>query len=141
MDKQRSRFVTLFRAVIACAALAMLIGIVITGLNARQEKKYTGNEQHVVSLDIAARYVQNFTSKASVPNIKGGYFGRNIFEQILAQPKCVGIRYYYAKTDSGASTLVLVGVDSTGSDMVQGVLGESIVPCPPWCPNSSPLNK
>jgi len=141
MNKQRSRFITLFRAAIVCATLALLMGTGITGLDARQEKKYTGNEQHVVSLDVAARYVQNFTSKTTVPNIKGGYFGRNIFEQILAQPKCVGIRYYYAKTDSGASTLVLVGVDSTGTDMVQGVLGESVIPCPPWCTNSSPLNK
>jgi hypothetical protein len=119
----------------------MLMLTTNVGNVAAQQQKFTGNEKHVVSLDIAARFVQNFTSKASVPNIKGGYFGRNIFEQILAQPQCVGIRYYYAKTDSGASTLVLVGVDSTGNDMVQGVLGESIVPCPPWCTNSSPLNK
>ena len=48
-----------------------------------------------------------------------GYFiGRNILEQVLAQPGCVGIKFYNAYNESGAKTLVYVGVDAAGNDML-----------------------
>ena len=108
---------------------------------AAQQKPYTGNENHVVSLDQAVKYIQNFAAKPEAPTVKGGYFGRNIFDKLLSQGGCVGIRYYYAKTDSGIATIVLVGVDNSGNDLYQGVIAEKGFPCPPWCPSSNPLNK
>lgn len=128
-----------FLAVVAlagCVVTAAMIFSVNTVI-----AQYTGNENHTITLDQAAKYVQNFKNNPTAPAIKGGYFGRNIFEKILAQTGCVGIRYYYAKMDDGSPTLVLVGVDGNGHDMTQGVLGEVIIPCPPFCDSPNQLNK
>jgi hypothetical protein len=121
----------------------VLIGLmcISTTRVAAQQRLYTGNENHAVSLDQAVKCVQNFAAKPEAPTIKGGYFGRNIFDKLLSQGGCVGIRYYYAKTDSGVATIVLVGVDSTGNDLYQGIIAEQSIPCPPWCSASNPLNK
>jgi len=102
---------------------------------------YNGKEIHRVSLDNARNYVSNYRIASDSSSPKGGYFGRSAFDQILEQKGCVGIRYYYAKTTNGVATLVLVGVDSAGADMVHGVISEEGFPCPPWCPSISPLNK
>ncbi len=103
--------------------------------------QYTGNENHVITLDKAVKFIQNFKSHPASPTIKGGYFGRNIFEKILAQSDCVGIRYYYAALDDGSPTLVLVGVNHNGNDIEQGVIGEITIPCPPYCDSPNQLNK
>jgi hypothetical protein len=48
-----------------------------------------------------------------------GYFiGRNILEQVLAQPGCVGIKFYNAYNEAGQKTLVYVGVSASGNDML-----------------------
>ena len=129
------RIITFVTAVAAVAAFT--IGVAVNSAKAQ----YTGNENHAITLDQAATYIQNFRKNPSVPSLKGGYFGRNIFEKILAQHGCVGIRYYYAATNEGSPTIVLVGVDSTGNDMEQGVIGEIAIPCPPFCSSPNQLNK
>ena len=62
-------------------------------------------------------------------------------DKILAQPGAVGIRYYYAQTDDGNPTLVLVGVDAKGQDMQTGVIMERGVLCPPFCYSESEFMK
>jgi hypothetical protein len=39
------------------------------------------------------------------------YIGKNILESILAQPGCVGIRFFNALTETGEKTLVYIGLD------------------------------
>ncbi len=121
------------------ALIAIAVAFVFIASTARAQ--YKGDEKHVITLDQGAKFIQNFTSNRVAPTTKGGYFGRNIFEKILAQDGCVGIRYYYAAKDDATPTLVLVGVDSTGSDMAQGVIAELTYPCPPWCSSPNQLNK
>ena len=132
---QKFRFLAVV-ALASCVAAAAII-LSVNTVNAQ----YTGNEDHVVTLAQAAKYIQNFKNHPTAPTIKGGYFARNIFEKILAQPGCVGIRYYYAALDDGSPTMVLVGVDSNGNDMEQGVIAEKVWPCPPLCSPSNQLNK
>jgi hypothetical protein len=140
MNKLTLKFLTFVSLLVASSAciLLLLLGARMQG---PQERPYSGNENHMVSLDLAVKYIHNFTAKPTAPSIKGGYFGRNIFEKLLAENGCVGIRYYYATTDSGVATIVLVGVDSSGNDLYQGILAEETLPCPPWCPSANPLNK
>lgn len=128
-----------FLAVVALASCVVTAAIVLSvdTVNAQ----YTGNENHVVTLAQAAKYIQNFKNHPTAPTIKGGHFARNIFEKILAQPGCVGIRYYYAALDDGSPTMVLVGVDQNGNDLYSGVIGETIYPCPPFCGSVNELNK
>ena len=44
--------------------------------------------------------------------------GRNIIDQILAQPGCAGIRLYNAYNEMGEKTLVYVGLNSDGKALL-----------------------
>jgi hypothetical protein len=45
--------------------------------------------------------------------------GRNIIDQVLAQPGCAGIRFYNAYNEVGEKTLVYVGLNSEGKAIVE----------------------
>jgi hypothetical protein len=94
---------------------------------------YTGKEHHVISLEKAKQLTRNFQIVAKPGELAAGYLGRNIFEKILYQEQCVGIRIYNAISENGSPTFVLVGVDTSGNDIIYGPIGDEIYPCPPWC--------
>ena len=48
--------------------------------------------------------------------------GRNIIDEILAQPGCVGLRFYDALNEEGNKTMVYVGVDASGKDILEKVV-------------------
>ncbi|CAN5191012.1 hypothetical protein BH23GEM2_BH23GEM2_23100 [soil metagenome] len=60
-------------------------------------------------------------------------FPRDVYERILAQPGCAGIRAYEGRDEKGERQTILVGVDAEGNDMTGGVLAEFTLPCPPYC--------
>ncbi|MDZ7372452.1 MAG: hypothetical protein ONB23_00655 [candidate division KSB1 bacterium] len=100
---------------------------------------FTGKEDHSISLQEASKLTANYRRRAGEKAVLGGYFGREAIERILAQERCVGIRYYFAETDKGQPTVVLVGVDEKGEDLVEGFLAEVSWPCPPYCGSKNPL--
>ena len=73
------------------------------------------------------------------PN-RGGLFLRKEIDELLAQPGCAGLRFYYGQTAEGRETLILVGTDGDGNDMTGGVVLENHFDCPPFCDTASPLN-
>jgi hypothetical protein len=101
------------------------------------------NADHQVDLVTAVRMIKSHRANAnsSSTSIKGGFFARSAFDKILAQPGVVGIRYYYAQTDQGTPTLVLVGVDGKGVDIQTSLIMERALPCPPYCDAASELTK
>lgn len=70
---------------------------------------------------------------------RGGHFPREAFEEILAQPNCAGIRFYYGTNPDGSPAIVMVGIDANSADMTEGVLIDTHFPCPPFCDESSSL--
>lgn len=122
---------------------AIGIGIVmlfaVVALSHRLIAQYTGMGNHAVAATDAKRMIQNYWNKPIAPTSKAMYFERDIYEKILAQPGCVGIRQYFAYEDGKGVTLVLVGVDAKGSDLVNGTIGESAQPCPPMCAGDTKL--
>lgn len=62
-------------------------------------------------------FVKAFT-QANPEENTGYHLGRNIIEKILSQPGCVGIRFYYGLNEKGQKTLVYVGMDADGKDIV-----------------------
>ena len=50
---------------------------------------------------------------------KGYYIGRNILEQIMAQPGCVGINFRKCLTNMNEEHLVYTGVDAEGKDILE----------------------
>ena len=140
MRAAKSNFLKLLAVAVLSSVVTLFVVLGTNAVGARPQQ-YSGQENHAITLDQAAKYVQNFKSFPKTPTTKGGYFGRNIFEKLLAQGGCVGIRYYYGQDDGGASNLVLVGVDPSGNDMTSGVLGDLAWPCPPLCPAPNQLNR
>jgi len=126
---------------VAISVAAILFVVVLTMYSVPPARAQYKETNHVVTADSAMKYIQNFKKNRVAPATDGGFFGRNIFDKILAQPGVIGIRYYYAAKDDGSPTIVLVGVDSAGDDMVQGIIGELIIPCPPICASPNMLNK
>lgn len=98
----------------------------------------TGSE---INLTEAQTLVNAFS--ANFPKeIKASAVGVNNLNLILKQPNCVGIRIYNGYNEAlGRLSPVLVGVDSAGKDMTNGVIIDRLDPCPSVCDPSSPLYK
>jgi hypothetical protein len=56
---------------------------------------------------------------ANPTDVKSYHIGRNIIDQILSQPGCVGMRFYNAYNEVGEKTLVYVGVNESGNSIVE----------------------
>ena len=65
---------------------------------------------------------------------------KEIFDQILAQSGCEGLRMYFAIEPDGTKTLVVVGIDSAENDMTTGLIAEKFGPCPKRCSPKNALN-
>jgi hypothetical protein len=87
-------------------------------------KKDVASIGEEISHEMAADFVGAY--KQANPNDVAGFtIGRAIIDQILAQPGCVGMRYYNALNEAGQKTLVYVAVDASGKDITKKVVVES----------------
>lgn len=74
-----------------------------------------------ISHELATEFISGY--KERFPGEADGFtVGRNILDQILAQPGCVAMRFYNAVNEAGRKTLVYVGVDADGKDIVKRVV-------------------
>ncbi len=101
---------------------------------------FTGEEQHTITLEEGIELTRNYRKSAKKDAVLGAYFGREIFEKILDQRTCVGVRIYYAKCADGKPTLILTGVQTIGDDLYQGILGQEARLSTPWVQNPNQLN-
>lgn len=95
----------------------------------------------VITLEEAVEFTHTFQEN-NPDSIKAYTVSKDKLMLILEQEDCKGIRIYNG-TDGNSSknNLVLVGVDSTGEDMTEGVILEDLSICPPHCPKKSVLIK
>ena len=130
----------------------------------------TTESKHLISLEQAQKMTATFrqNKKALIGDAYRGKdplpicetFERSAFDQILAQPGCVGVRAYYAMDENDSVHLIFVGVNEKNEDMIEaqtpeqknanmralsatatgGVLVENGLKCPTDCPPSSTLN-
>jgi hypothetical protein len=96
-------------------------------------------QNHRITLAQAIAYTSRF--RAAFPDaIKANLFWNSGgVSDLMTQKTCAGIRIYNGLDDKGVPVPVLVAVDANGEDMTSGVLLEVTLPCPPHCPESSPL--
>lgn len=118
---------------------ALCVALLALSAESQPAPGYDGREDHAITLEEALQLTANFRANAGPEQIRGGYFGGQAILELLSQEGCVGLRYYYARTDEGQPCLVLVGVNAAGEDMREGKRVERSFPCPPICPGS-PLN-
>ena len=71
-----------------------------------------------ISHELGAEMIKNYQA-ANPEDVKNYTVGRNILDQILAQPGCVGLRFYNAYNEIGEKTLVYTGVDEFGKSIVE----------------------
>ena len=64
--------------------------------------------------------------------------GSNNVRKILDQENCIGLRIYNGYDDENSKmSLVLVGVDTEGEDLLGGgIIYDRMVTCPPICPEN-----
>jgi len=91
---------------------------------------------HRISLDEAIAQAKRFRAGMN----KGGLFLRKELDDLLAQPGCAALRFYYGRKEDGTDTLILVGSDGKGNDMTAGVVLEDHFLCPPFCNETSALH-
>ena len=62
-----------------------------------------------IGYDLGVKMVKDYFDKYK----EGGaqFIGKNILEQILEQPNCIGINIYKALNEQGEKTYVIVGMD------------------------------
>ncbi|MCC7002637.1 MAG: hypothetical protein IT357_10825 [Gemmatimonadaceae bacterium] len=96
---------------------------------------------HRITLDKAATLTRQYrvTHKGAYADAVTAFNAGPVL-QLLQQKGCVGLRTYRATFESGATSLVLVGVDEKGNDMVDGIILEEGFPCPPFCSDDNALN-
>jgi hypothetical protein len=71
-----------------------------------------------IGLELGAQMVKSFDCKHP-DDVKSYLIGREIIEKILAQPGCVGLKFYNALNEVGEKTLVYLGVDANGKPIVE----------------------
>jgi hypothetical protein len=101
---------------------------------------FNGNEGEFVTLNDASRWTANYRNTIEPGDIIALAAGKDKLIELLNQEECLGARIYYGIGDDGKKNLVIVGVDTNGDDIENGLILERISPCPPRCPKSNRLN-
>jgi hypothetical protein len=70
-----------------------------------------------ITHELGAELVNNYR-KANPNDVNGYMIGKEILNQILAQPGCAGIQFFNAINEVGQKTLVYVGLDQNGKQLV-----------------------
>ncbi|MEN9973662.1 MAG: hypothetical protein RIS20_2009 [Bacteroidota bacterium] len=101
---------------------------------------FNGNEGEFVTLSDASRWTANYRNTIQSGEVIALAAGKDKLIELLDQSECMGVRMYYAINDEGEKNLVIVGVDSNGDDMVDGLLLDRLIPCPKMCSKPNRLN-
>jgi hypothetical protein len=82
------------------------------------ETKKTATVGEHIGLAEGMELVQNFR-EANPTATPGYYIGRDIIDQILNQPGCVGINFRKCLSENNEEHLVYTGVDADGKDILE----------------------
>jgi hypothetical protein len=72
-----------------------------------------------IGLQEGTAMIQRYRELNTEETVYGHLVGRNIIEQILAQPNCAGLNIYYALNHLGQRQLVFIGADANGRNILQ----------------------
>ena len=71
-----------------------------------------------IGLELGSQFIKDY-QVANPTDTQYYVIGRNIIDEILAQPGCVGLRLYNAYNEMGEKTLVYVGINENGNAIVE----------------------
>jgi hypothetical protein len=82
-----------------------------------EKERISASSGENIGVELGAKFIKDYCDKY---NEAGAHFvGRNIIEEILAQPGCIGIKIFKALNEKGEKTYVLTGVDQQGVEMLE----------------------
>jgi hypothetical protein len=95
---------------------------------------------NIISLSQAETETAAFQNATEFQGLsKSTAFDKLDFITLIAQPGCVKVRTYFAIDADDILTVVVVGVNSQGEDITDGIILGDATPCPFVCPINSPL--
>lgn len=98
---------------------------------------FNGTEGEIITLAEGAAMTKQWRRTNS--NGNAVYYGKDVLEQLLAQPGVMGIRFHFAIDTDGKNTLVLVGVDADENDVLS-IVADRGIKCPVMCGMRNVLN-
>lgn len=119
---------------------------VVLNIEASSNAIFSGAESDSIVLDTSKQWLAHYNSN-NPAGIQAHFFGHQIIKQILSQNGCVGIRCYCALNDAGVQQLLLIGVTSSGQNILpqslnggrttgDGTIADMSLPCPTYCQGS-----
>lgn len=81
----------------------------------KQDLTKVGEE---IGQELGSKMINDYQA-ANPTDVKSYVVGRDIINQILAQPGCVGMRFYNGYNEEGVKTLVYVGIDAYGKSITE----------------------
>jgi hypothetical protein len=93
----------------------------------------------IITLADGSKMTADFRKKFPNETI-AAFYSDYVFNDIMEQEGCAGIRIYNAVDQEGNLTNVLVGVDDEGNDLVNGAIYNKAGLCPKYCSKGNPLN-
>ena len=82
-----------------------------------EEKLLTEQAGEHIGYDLGLKMVKDHYDAFGEGNAQ--FVGKNILEQILKQPDCIGINIYKAINEKGEKTYVLVGLDKENQPILE----------------------
>jgi len=77
------------------------------------------NVGEAIDYELGAKMIKNYQDANPSEIALCFTIGKNIIEQVLAQPGCVAMRIYNAMDENGQQTLVYAGVDEKGNTIIE----------------------
>ena len=98
--------------------------------------KFTGDEGKFVSATTASKLTERYQKTQQESKKKTGtfteaqFFGNKQLQKLMAKEGCVGLRFYFAKTEEKevSDQLVVVAVDANGKDLTISRMGLKDMP-------------
>lgn len=76
-----------------------------------EKKKFDGSEGSFIDVEKSKKMVAKYRELNPKQRTKAHFFGCEVIQDMLDDPRCKGIRIYYAADEKGNPQLVLVGAD------------------------------
>jgi hypothetical protein len=86
-----------------------------------------------LSLNAEQSTYKAYPISSSSIDVISKYFNKEVIENTLKQPGCIGVHMYYEKRTDGTAVFTLMGVDNKGNETKSGIFAGPIRPCPPDC--------
>ncbi len=86
----------------------------------RNIKKFTGKENHFVTLAEINEFIRNYRKTFGDNVAPGGFFDKNAVRSLIGQKHAVGMRYYYGYDNDGQLVLILTGTTADRQDLLDG---------------------